>query len=280
MEELDESWKEPTSKDGRTDPNSMRIVAVIQARMGSSRFPGKVLLDLHGKPLLYRISEQVRASVHRPEIVLTASLDPRDEALQDFARAQGWACYRGAADDIVGRLHGAAAALERAAAIVRIWGDCPFVCPDVIDAMLEVFVADGLDYCTNAQPSNRTYPPGLDVEIYRYDWLARLAGAENDPFLREFPMEYVMANPNRVRSRVFRSQEDHSHIQLTVDYPEDLAAANELYEVLYQPGQAFTFARLLGALRAQPRLLQRFSKAARNEEYLRKRQQQAGTQGR
>ena len=273
------SWKEPTSKDVRADPSSMRIAAVIQARMGSSRLPGKVLLDLHGKPLLYRISEQVRASVHQPVIVLTASLDPGDEALQDFAGACGWACYRGAADDIVGRLCGAAA-LERADAIVRIWGDCPFVCPDVIDAMLEVFVADGLDYCTNAQPSNRTYPPGLDVEIYRYDWLARLASVETDPFFREFPMEYVMANPDRVRSRVFHSQEDHSHIQLTVDYPEDLAAANELYEALYRPGQAFTFARLLGVLRAQPRLLQRFSGAARNEEYLRKRQQQAGTQSR
>lgn len=261
------------------DPSTMRITVVIQARIASSRLPGKVLLDLHGKPVLYRISEQVRASVHRPEIVLTASLDPRDEVLQEFARAQGWACYRGPADDIVDRLRGAAA-LARADTVVRIWGDCPFVCPDVIDAMLDVFVADGLDFCTNAQPSIRTYPPGLDVEIYRYEWLTRLADSESDRFFREFPMEYVMANPTRVRSRVFRGDEDHSHIHLTVDYPEDLAAANELYKVLYQPGQAFTFARLMETLQAQPHLFRRFSQAARNEEYLKKRQQRAGAQGR
>ncbi len=261
------------------DPSSMRIAVVIQARMASSRLPGKVLLDLHGKPVLYRIYEQVRASVHPLEIVLTASLDPRDEALQEFARSQGWACYRGAADDIVDRLRGAAA-LARADAVVRIWGDCPFVCPDVIDAMVDVFAGDALDFCTNAQPSKRTYPPGLDVEIYRYEWLAQLAETENDPFFREFPMEYVMANPTRVRSRVFRGEENHSHMHLTIDYPEDLAAANDLYKVLYKPGQAFTFARLLETLQAQPRLLRRFSKASRNEEYLRKREQRAGAQGR
>jgi len=76
------------------------------------------------------------------------------------------------------------------------------------------------------------------------------------------------------------AKKTNSHIQLTVDYPEDLAAANELYDVLYQPGQAFTFARLLDVLRAQPRLLQRFSKAARNEEYWTKRQRHAGTSSR
>ena len=146
------------------------------------------------------------------------------------------------------------------------------MCPDVIDDMLDLALREELAYCTNAEPGARTYPPGVDIEVYRTDLLERLASDEANPFFREFPFEYVRAKGQSMRWRSYRGAEDYSALHLTVDYPEDLAAANAIYRVLHRPGQPFRFGELMAALRAQPGLAGLFSGKARNQEYFLKRQ--------
>jgi len=244
-------------------PNK-KIALTIQARLGSTRLPGKVLHDLAGKPMFEQIFNQVKHSNLVQEFCLNTSDASSDDGLEKFATGIGLKVFRGPVDNIVSRMIGALNVCK-ADYLVRIWGDCPFVCPDVIDEMLTLMLDQDLHFVHNSDISKRTFPPGLDVEIYRRDLLMAMDAEVTDPKLREFPVEFVKKNLNRFSMRLFLSPVDLSHTHLTVDYPADMRAAEILLKRLHQKKNFFLYKDLQDALKSSQDI--EFSQEARNIEY-------------
>jgi len=246
--------------------HTIRTVGVVQARLGSTRLPRKVLADLHGEPMIGRILERVALAEWVDATVIATTTDPSDDALAEYAQRVGVGCYRGPLDDLAIRLHGAACS-SGANVIVRIWGDCPCVDPAIIDEALERLLTENFDYISNSIAAGRTYPYGLDMEIYRTALLERLCATTADPFYREFPFEWVMAHRDELRMGTLRLEENWSHIHLTVDYPEDLALVRKVYQALHKSGSAFGWRQVVDWLAQQPELVRGVASLIRNPEY-------------
>lgn len=245
-------------------------VVVIQARLGSQRLPRKVLRELSGKPMLDQIINQV-AGVRGAVVALAASDAEADEALVDFARSRGVTSIRGPADDVIGRMARAARATKVPEATIRVWGDCPFVCPDIIEAMLDRFFENRVDFMNLGMAGKRTLPVGLDAEIYRTHWLLEADRRVLDAYLREFPFELVTEQGETFRWDAFTPESPFGpDLQLTVDYPEDLVAAECIYEALGAGRRPFSSADLFEVLARRPELLNRFASRPRQADFKQK----------
>ena len=199
----------------------MKVLAVIQARMGSSRLPAKSLADLNGRPLIAHLIERATAATSVDQVVVATTLDESDDVLVDQCRVLGIETHRGSVDDLVARVAGAGRAFE-ADVVVRLWGDCPMIEPDVIDRAVCLLIERNGDYATNSTLAGRTYPIGLDIEVYRMELLERILQETDQSFLREFPMEFVREHADSMEVCFVRNDEDLSDVHLTIDYPEDL----------------------------------------------------------
>lgn len=244
----------------------MSATAVVQARLGSSRLPRKVLAELAGRPMLDWIVERVGGASEIGAVVVSTSDASGDDPLVEHARALGLTTARAPVDDIIGRLVAASRAAP-SAWVARVWGDCPFVDPAVIDEMLRRAAREGLDFLSNALPGTRTYPGGFDVEIYTSALLERMDAEVTEPFLREFPFDFVRARASSLRTGEHQLPSSRAHLHFTVDYPEDLAAADALYRALLPRAPRFGLPDVLAACDAEPRLADAFSHRARNADY-------------
>jgi len=208
----------------------MHVVAIIQARMGSRRLPGKMLMTLGGRPLMEWIVLRAKRSRLCHQVVVATTDLPADDPLAAWCRQHRVECYRGSADDVLdryvrcGRLHGASH-------VVRLTGDCPLLDPRIIDQVAHLMLDDpNIDYATNCEPA--TYPEGMSAEALPMEILetanrqARLANH------REHVTLYVRLAPERFRHAVLRATPDLSHLRLTVDYQEDVQGLDELISVL------------------------------------------------
>lgn len=243
-----------------------RTVAIIQARLGSTRLPRKVLADIAGKPMILCIADRLRSSRHIDEVAISTSTESSDDELCEFAEKAGLRCHRGPVDDIALRLHLAATA-SAATLVARVWGDCPLLDPGVVDKVIERAMTDGLDYATNVMRGELSFPDGQDVEVYRSELLATLIADTVDAGMREFPMEYVIANRKRLKIASVEYHEDLSDWHISVDYAEDLEAVRAIYGAIADDDLGPGLDALVGLLRRQPALLAAFSGGPRNIEY-------------
>lgn len=246
----------------------IRTVAAVQARLGSTRLPRKVLADLAGRPMIWRLVDRLRAADTIDEVVVATTTDPSDHDLVAACEAEGVRCHRGAVDDLVERLHGTAVAFD-ADVLVRVWGDCPFVDPAVVDRTMTALTAGGCDYATNSTLAGRTYPVGLDIEIWRTHTLGLLLEESADPFYREFPMEFVRAREGQLKVARVRHTTDLSELHLTVDYPADLALATRIFEAL-GPDTLFGFEAAVEWVTANRDAVTETQTLGRNADYLAK----------
>lgn len=232
----------------------MRIVASIEARMGSSRLPGKALIDIGGVPALTRLLRRLRACRRLHDIVLATTTSPADDALVDWARANGLAFYRGSEDDVLLRVVEAQRQMN-SDLVVEVTGDCPLLDPQVIDLGVDTFVANLCDVVTNARlPS---YPQGADVQVFRLADLEQVARTIDDPAVREHVSLYFYENPDLYRIIHLiapRSWEDPGQ-RYQLDYEDDLRFIREVYRRL-EPlhGDAFGIPEIAALLRAEPAL--------------------------
>jgi spore coat polysaccharide biosynthesis protein SpsF len=230
--------------------NAPRTVVVVQARMGSTRLPGKVLQDLHGRPLLERQVERLRRARSTDAIVIATTTEPRDDALVELAASIGVAVFRGDEHDVLARYAGAAAA-HAAEVVVRVTADCPLIDPDVLDRCVRRLQGDdGLDYVSNTL--RRTYPRGLDVEVLRRATLDAADREATDPADREHVTRFVWRQPERFRLANVADDVDHSDLRWTVDTPADLALVRAVYADLYPADPAFGYAEALRHALAHP----------------------------
>lgn len=208
----------------------MRVAAIIQARMGSSRLPGKVLMDLAGEPLLARVVNRTRQAETVGEVVVVTTPAAADDDIVRACAAWDVLCVRGSEADVLDRYHQAAVS-RRADVVVRITGDCPLIDPGLIDEVVREFL-DRLPeggYASNCLP-RRTFPRGLDTEVMRFDVLERAWREDVDAASREHVTPYIWRNPDLFLIHGVTNETDYSHMRWTVDTPDDLAFVRLVYD--------------------------------------------------
>ncbi len=205
----------------------MKTVAIVQARMGSSRFPGKPLLDIGGKTMLARVVGRVRQAALLDEIVVATSLEPSDESILLEGKNIGSAVFRGSEEDVLDRFYQAATTFQ-ADVIVRITADCPLIDGALIDHILRSFHSKRPDYASNTL--TRTYPRGLDAEVIGRDALDRVWRAATQPYERAHVTPYIYQNPFQFNLLSVTSENDNSAHRWTVDTQEDLKFVRAVYE--------------------------------------------------
>lgn len=196
----------------------MRLVAIIQARMGSSRLPGKVLMPLAGRPVLEHVVARARCSNAFDEVVVATTVRAVDDPLAAEAERLGVRTVRGSEDDVLERYQLASSA-SGADSVARITADCPLLDPDLLAAMAQRFRSERPDLLTNARV--RTYPRGLDAEFFSADALALAAAEARAPDQREHVTPFLYQHPERFHIVDHLGSPDLSHHRWTLDTPED-----------------------------------------------------------
>ena len=205
----------------------MNIVAIIQARMGSTRLPGKVLKDLAGDTVLARVVKRTRRAKLLTKVVVATSVLPADDAIVKECERIGVACFRGDEADVLDRYYRAAQAYQ-AEVVVRITSDCPLIDPELIDSVIRSFVEDGADYTTNALVV--TYPRGLDAEAFSAQVLAKAAESAKAIHQRTHVTPYIYENPAHFKITSLTAENDFSSYRWTLDTAEDLELIRAIYE--------------------------------------------------
>lgn len=229
----------------------MKSLVIIQARMGSSRLPGKVLKELAGVPVLCRVAERVAKSDVLKETVVATSTSGKDDPVADCCAEAGIQCFRGDEEDVLDRFMACAEKFD-ADVIARITSDCPLIEPDLLDFVADEFLerSEEIDYICNVIPP--TFPDGLDVEVFSMDALKRAWNDATDPLEREHVTLHFWKNPDMFRLMNVRSHVDLSAFRWTLDTREDLDRIREVYEALYEKGgRVFGMDDILGWLVAR-----------------------------
>jgi glutamate-1-semialdehyde aminotransferase/spore coat polysaccharide biosynthesis protein SpsF (cytidylyltransferase family) len=253
----------------------MTVCAVVQARVSSSRFPGKVLAPLAGEPVAVYILKRLARSNHVDAVMLATSTSPDDAPLAAAVEAAGFRVYRGSLEDVLTRFV-EAARLASPSTVVRITGDCPLVDPETLDAMLELFSQEDFDYLCNVSPP--TYPDGLDIEVAKMSALEAALAEARPGHQREHVTPFIRENPRRFKlGNYVNPAGNESMYRLTIDVPADLENVCALVEAA---GTTFpTLADLRKVLATRRDLAQRCTVTNRNEgavgSYLRDLEQQA-----
>jgi len=236
----------------------MKVVALIQARMGSTRLPGKVLKPLCGRPVLAHVLERVHLCRRLDDVWVATSNHSADDAIANACRDWEVPCFRGSEDDVLDRFYSAANAAE-AETVVRITADCPLFDGWLLEDMLRVFTETNtpvvkVDYLSNVL--ERRYPRGLDAEIFTFAALAQAHREAQQPREREHVTPYIYGHPDIFRLYSYKGPEDWSHYRWTLDTPEDWALIEAIYQALYRPETPFTTQQVLDLLRSRPELAQ------------------------
>ena len=230
----------------------MRIIAIIQARMASTRLPNKVLADLGGQSVLARVVRRASRAQFIDRIVVATTNRPEDDAIVRACAPLGVACYRGKDEDVLDRYH-RAAELHGADVVVRVTSDNPLLDPEVADRVIGIFLARCPDYASNSVV--HTYPLGLDVEVMMASSLAQAWREAREDYQRAHVTPYFYQNPEWFRIVPVRYHEDLSAWRWTVDYPEDLDFVREVYR-RFGNNDRFSWNAVRRLLEAEPWLTQ------------------------
>lgn len=230
----------------------MSACAIIQARMGSTRLPGKVLQDLAGKPMIARVAERARRIPGVDAVIIATPDGPADAPLREtVSRLPGVTLFAGSEHDVLDRYYRAALGAG-AEFVLRATADCPFLDPEVAGRVLAALTAAGADFATNNQPP--TFPHGLDVEAYRFTALSSAWSEAKDPIEREHVGPFVRSRPERFKAVHVRHSADLHGLRWTVDEPADLDFARALAEKLGPRVESAGFEEIAALLAREPKI--------------------------
>jgi spore coat polysaccharide biosynthesis protein SpsF (cytidylyltransferase family) len=236
-------------------PGDPTIGAILQARVGSTRLPGKVLKVVSGRSVLYHDIDRLLQVRHIGHVIVATTDLPEDQAIVDLTESygRGVKVFRGSPEDVLDRFY-QAARKWRLDAVLRVTSDCPLFDPDVSSIVVDRFLLGDCDLACNNMP--RTYPHGLDTEVFSFDALAEAWTTGRDPYEREHVTPYIRRRPERFRLVNVPYGDDLSHVRLTLDYPEDLELISRIYTELYREGEVFHLDDVLAVLKEKPYLLE------------------------
>ena len=225
----------------------MKVVAIVQARVGSTRLPNKVMQLIGDTPLIGVLLERLSAAGQIDEIVLATSNDAANGPLAEYVSSIGYAVYRGSEDDVLDRYYGAARDFG-ADAVVRITGDCPLIDAAVVDAVITRFLDSGADYVANDMPS--TFPDGLDTEVFTFKALQTAWEQAAAPREREHVTPYIRES-NQFSHQSYAHESDESDVRWTVDEPEDFEVIKKIFEH-FHPRRNFSWTEVLALGEVHP----------------------------
>ena len=230
-----------------------KIVAIIQARMSSSRLPGKVLKNIAGKPMLVHVMERAMQVKGISQVVVATTTDESDDALETLCQEKGYNCYRGSLNDVLDRFYQAARHFE-ADVIIRLTADCPLLDVEVVVKTLNAFLETKVDFAANRLPPpfTRTYPIGLDTEICSFTALERAWNETSEKYEREHVMPYLYQKEGRFKVLRVENDQDYGRWRLTVDTQEDLNLVQAVFD--HFGTQAFKWMDVINYLEAHPEI--------------------------
>lgn len=237
----------------------MKVVAIIQARMGSVRLPGKVMKEIQGVPMVELLIRRLSAARNIDQIVVATSSSGENQPLIEHVRSLGLVCFPGSESDVLQRYIDAAKHVS-ADVVVRITADCPLIDPDVVDEVIKVFREGNWEYVSNINPP--TFPDGLDVEVLSLSTLEASAKQASDSYHREHVTAYVR-DSGKFKTHNVSAGEDFSGLRWTVDEPEDLLVIENIFEH-FSPGTDFFWKEVLELYKEKPELFRANSGIVRN----------------
>jgi spore coat polysaccharide biosynthesis protein SpsF len=236
-------------------------LAIVQARMSSTRYPGKVLAPLAGQPMILRQLERIQRAKTLDAIVVATSTDASDEELAQLVKASGFDVLRGDLNDVLARFIKVIDQYQPET-VVRLTADCPLISPKVIDQVVARFNQGDCDYASNTMTP--TYPDGLDVEVVKASVLQEVYETSTDKAEREHVTLGVYRNPDKYRIANFAGEVDLSYLRWTVDTPEDYAFVSEIYDELYPKNPNFDIDDVISYLQDHPERTRTANDAMRN----------------
>ena len=231
--------------------NKLRVVILIQARMGSTRLPGKVLKEVMEKPLLQYLTERLKRVELSDEIVIATTTNLEDQDIVDFCHLEQIPLFRGKSEDVLDRFY-LAAKTFKADVVVRITADCPLVDPKLIDDVIKCYLDNypKYDYVSNSH--THSFPIGMDTEVFSFK---ALEDAFNESLLaeeREHVTPFIYRRPNRYKLKLISHEPNLSNLRLTVDTSQDFDLISKLLEEIYPENPEFSLDDLLKALADHP----------------------------
>lgn len=234
------------------NPN-FKICAIVQARMGSSRLPGKVLAMILRKPMVWYVVNRLKLSKKLNEIILSIPDSKENNVLEQFAKSNKIKCFRGSEEDVLSRYYETAKKFK-SDTIVRITSDCPLIDSEIVDKVVEEHLQSKTDYTANVL--KRTYPRGLDVEVLTFEALEKSFKEARTKAHREHVTLYIREHPEKFKRVSVENEKDFSHFRWTVDRRGDLEFVREVYKRLYKGGKIFLMAEIIKLLKEEPELLE------------------------
>ncbi|MBI1829452.1 MAG: glycosyltransferase family protein [Thaumarchaeota archaeon] len=250
------------------------IKAIIQARMGSTRLPGKVMMLVKNKPLLYYVINQVKHSTKLSEVIVATTELKEDDQIVNYVSSLGVNVFRGNAEDVLDRYYWCAKKYS-ADIIVRITSDCPLIDPEIIDKSIDEFKKNNLDYFSNINKKENGnwiyhqsgYPLGFAVEVFTFDILEKCWKNAKKPSEREHVTQYILNNPDLFKIGNMENSEDLSDMRLTVDHKTDLDLVKIIIDN-FQKDKVFKMNKISSFLNQNPKLKQINANIPFNEGYL------------
>lgn len=229
------------------------VSAIIQARLGSTRLPKKVLRDLNGKPLIAQIINRLTYCNNLDNIILATTTSKVDDELVDWCKNNDIMVFRGDENNVLKRYYDAATEFK-SDIIVRITADDPFKDPHVIDSVIKLLLDNNLDFAYNNCPPS--FPEGLDTEVFTYKAIKQAANANTTDFEKEHVTQYFYHNPQIFKSKNYSFAKNVSHIRLTIDTEQDFVLAEQLYQRLTSNQGIFYLQDILALIQKEPELLE------------------------
>jgi len=239
------------------------ITAIIQARIGATRFPSKMLMEIKGKTLLELYIDRVRLSKTIEKIIVATTDNKADDQIEKLVgKIAGIDCFRGSEWDLLDRYYQCAKKFS-ADLIVRLTPDDPFVDYEVIDKAVNIFIKEKVDFVTNHfEP---TYPEGLDIEVYSFQALEKCWKEAKLLSEREHVFPYIQNNPDKFKIINFKQEKDFSHLRWTIDYECDYEMTKKIYDYLYDKKPIFLQEDILALLQEHPEIAKINSHIKRKE---------------
>ncbi|MBW0434105.1 aminotransferase class III-fold pyridoxal phosphate-dependent enzyme [Leptospira yasudae] len=238
----------------------MKIVAIIQARMGSTRFPNKVMQTIAGKPMIEVLIDRLSLSQRIDQIIVATSIDSKNDSLVSLLDRININSFRGSENDVLDRYF-QAALIYKADVIVRITGDCPLVDSNLVDEVIDLFLSEKSDYVSNVDPP--TFPDGLDVEVFSFEALKKSHQSATNAFDREHVTPFLRTD-KRFTTKNFANSVNSSFLRLTVDERDDMEVVKRIFDH-FHPDQNFDWKEVIKLYESNPSIFDSNKHLKRNE---------------
>lgn len=220
----------------------MKIGVIIQARMGSTRLPGKVLKKLADKEVLWHVVERLKQSKHLNEIIVATTTKQEDEEISAFCERHNITCFKGDEFDVLNRYY-EAAKVNNLDIIVRVTSDCPLIDPIVVDQLIETLLEGNYDYVSNS--FEKTFAKGLECSAFTFNALQRCVLEATNPSHREHVVLYMRENPTLFKTKGIRNEKDESDFRITLDEDDDYKLLSIVYNELYETNNIISIKQAL-----------------------------------